>query len=201
MQMKRNLIPAALFLARQVARSSRRFGLFSRALAPALAALLLLTLASGCKEKAPAAAAHLENAQILLSNAMTQFHVPAAEAKSTERERLLNEAAKRYEGLLKKFPNETNVCAQALRALGSIHATQGKTDEAVKCYAAVGEKYASQDWEVLQAWKAAADLLWESNQHDEAKKFYVKIVERFGKNDAPQIISTVVRGSKARLAE
>jgi TolA-binding protein len=132
---------------------------------------------------------------------MTRFHAPSAEARGAEHERLLGEAAKGYNELLKQFPTETNLCAQSMRALGSIHATQGKTNEAVKFYAAVGEKYASEDWEVLQAWKSAADLLWDGSQRNEAKKFYAKIVERFGKKDAPQIIQQVVRGSKARLAE
>ena len=129
------------------------------------------------------------------------FHARSAEATGPERDRLLNEAALRYNELLKNFPTETNLCAQALRALGSIHATRGQTNEAVKLYAAVGEKYPSQDWEVLQAWKAAGDLRWDGHRREDAKQFYAKIVERFGKNDAPQIIQTVVRGSKARLAE
>ena len=165
--------------------------------------ILFLGVASfiGCKEKAPPAANNDGDARSLFSNTMTRFHAPSADAKGAERDHLLSEAAKGYGELLKSFPTETNLCAQSLRALGNIHATQGKTNEAVRLYAAVGEKYPSQDWEILQAWKAAADLLWESNQRDEAKKFYARIVERFGKNEAPQIISQVVRGSKARLAE
>jgi tetratricopeptide (TPR) repeat protein len=163
--------------------------------------LLCAALLLGCKQKQQAAIDHSVSAGALFDQAAREFHVPSAEAKGVERERLLSEAAKRYSELLKKFPDETNLCAQSLRALGSIHASQGKTNEAVKLYAAVGEKYASQDWEVLQAWKAAADLLWDSNQRGDAKKFYAKIVERFGKSDAPQIIQQVVRGSKVRLAE
>ncbi|HEY0549144.1 MAG TPA: hypothetical protein VGF13_06045 [Verrucomicrobiae bacterium] len=156
---------------------------------------------SGCKEKSASLAPATGDARTLFTNTMTRFHAPSAEAKDAERERLLGEAAKGYNELLKQFPTETNLCAQSLRALGSIHATQGKTNEAVKFYATVGEKYASEDWEVLQAWKSAADLLWDGGQRNEAKKFYAKIVERFGKKDAPQIIQQVVRGSKARLAE
>ena len=187
--------------ARGRARSSRAKVHGTRTLM--FAALLLAGAAwlAGCKEKAPSPATKSDNALALFTNAMVQFHAPSADAKGAERDRLLNEAAKRYEDLLKKFPDETNLCAQALRALGSIHATQGRTNEAVKLYATVGEKYASQDWEVLQAWKSAADLLWDANQRNDAKKFYAKIVERFGQTDAPQIIQTVVRGSKARLME
>ena len=156
---------------------------------------------SGCSKDATPTAPGSSDAGTVLTQAMTAFQAGSAQVKGVERDRLLNEAARHYEKLLKKFPGETNLCAQSLRALGSIHASQGKTNEAVKFYATIGEKYPSQDWEVLMAWKAAADLLWDSNQRSEAKKFYAKIVDRFGKSDAPQIISTVVRGSKARLAE
>ena len=183
------------------ARTSRTAGRGSRRVLVALLWAAMAICFSGCKEKTASPALTTVDARALFTNTMGRFHAPAADARGAERDRLLSEAAKGYEELLKKFPTETNLCAQSLRALGNIHATQGKTNEAVKFYAAVSEKYPSQDWEVLQAWKSAADLLWESNQRDEAKKFYAKIVGRFGKSDAPQIISQVVRGSKARLAE
>jgi tetratricopeptide (TPR) repeat protein len=183
------------------ARASRRKGGRSRSAILTLLWLLCVAGLTGCREKPTASAGNSDNANTLLTNAMARFHAPSAEAQGAERERLLNEAARHYEELLKRFPGETNACAQALRALGSIHATQGRTNEAVKSYAAVGAKYPSQDWEVLMAWKGAADMLWESNQRAEAKKFYAKIIERFGKKDAPQIIQQVVRGSQARLAE
>jgi tetratricopeptide (TPR) repeat protein len=163
--------------------------------------LYMATCLLGCRENSPVSAGNFGDARELLTQAMTAFDAGSAKEKGAERERLLNEAAARYDELLKRFPTETNFCAQSLRALGNIHATQGRTNEAVKLYATVGEKYASQDWEVLQAWKAAADLLWDVNRRDEAKKFYARIVERFGKNDAPQIFQQVVRGSKARLGE
>jgi TolA-binding protein len=183
------------------ARGSRAPGRGPRRPGFALLLFLVAICFVACKEKTASLPATTGDARTLFTNTMTRFHAPAADAKGAERDRLLAEATKGYGELLKKFPAETNLCAQSLRALGSIHATQGKTNEAVKFYAAVGEKYPSQDWEVLQAWKSAADLLWESNQRDEARKFYAKIVERFGKNDMPQIISRVARGSKARLAE
>ena len=160
--------------------------------------LLGAALLSGCKEKP--AASHT-SARELFDQAVREFHAPSAEAPGPERLRLLSQAAQRYEELLNTFPTETNLCAQALRGLGNIQATRGNTNEAVKLYAAVGERYAGQDWEVLQAWKAAADLLWDGQRREEAKKFYAQIVARFGKQDAPQIYQTVVRGSKARLAE
>jgi hypothetical protein len=167
-------------------------------------ALVLLVAAGfliGCRENSSSTVISSGDARTLFTNTMTRFHAPSADAQGAERDRLLSEAAKGYGELLKSFPAESNLCAQSLRALGSIHAMQGKTNEAVKFYAAVGEKYASEDWEVLQAWKSAADLLWDGGQRNEAKKFYAKIVGRFGNSDAPQIIQQVVRGSKARLAE
>ena len=173
----------------------------SRNLAVLIGAAIACASVSGCKPQQPAVGIESITAQALFDQASREFHAPSAEAKGAERDRLLNDAVSRYTRLLKAFPGETNLCAQSLRALGSIHATQNKTNEAVRFYAAVGEKYGSEDWEVLQAWKSAADLLWESNQRGEAKKFYAKIVERFGKSDAPQIIQQVVRGSKARLAQ
>ena len=163
--------------------------------------LLGVALLSGCKEKPAAPAASHASARELFDQTVRDFHAPSAEARSPERERLLSEAAQRYDALLKQFPTETNLCAQALRALGNIQATRGNTNEAVKLYAAVGERYQGQDWEVLQAWKAAGDLLWDAQQREEAKKFYAQIVGRFGNPDARQIYQTVVRGSKARLAE
>jgi hypothetical protein len=183
------------------ARGSRANGRRSPNLAILIGAAIGCACLPGCKPKQPAFGKESITAHALFDQATREFHAPSGEAKGAERERLLNEAAERYSKLLKTFPGETNLCAQSLRALGSIHATRGQTNEAVKLYAAVGEKYGSQDWEVLQAWKSAADLLWDSNQRSDAKKFYAKIVERFGKNDAPQIIQQVVRGSKGRLAE
>ena len=163
--------------------------------------LLSAALLFGCKPGAPSSGEQPVSARLLFEQTTREFYGPSAEAKGTERERLLNEAASRYSRLLKEFPGETNLCAQSLRVLGSIHAIRGQTNEAVKLYAAVGDRYGSEGWEILQAWKSAGDLLWESNQRGEAREFYAKLVERFGKNDAPQIVRQVVRGSKTRLAE
>ncbi len=183
------------------ARSSRTSARGSRTLLFPLLLFVTALWLSGCKEKSSSPTTATGDARTLFTNTMSRFHAPSAEASGAERDRLLNEAAKGYDEVLKQFPTETNLCARSLRALGNIHATQGKTNEAVKLYAAVAEKYASEDWEVLQAWKSAADLLWDGGQRNEARKFYAKIVARFDKNDAPQIIQQVVRGSKARTAE
>lgn len=132
---------------------------------------------------------------------MKEFHTPSAQANGAEKERLLDEAAKRYTQLLRDYPEQTDIAPQALRGLGNIHAIRGNVDEAVKHYRQVAEKYPGRDWEVLQAWKAAGDLLWDANRRDEAKAFYRRIVERFDAPAAPVIFKAVVRGSKSRLAE
>src|ERR1043165_4916195 len=47
------------------------------------------------------------------------FHVPSANTNATERLRLQNEAARRYTDFVKQFPEQSNLCAQALRSLGN----------------------------------------------------------------------------------
>ena len=183
------------------ARGSRESGRCSRTEARLALLLLGIALLAGCDKKPSAPASAPVSARVLFEQAVRDFHTPSAEANGAERARLLAGAAERYERLLKEFPAERDLGAQALRGLGSIRASQGKLDEAVELYATVGKKFPEHDWQVVQAWKAAADLLWATNRREEAKQFYAQIVARFGKNDAPQIISTVVRGSKARLAE
>ena len=183
------------------ARGSRRSGRCSR-IGKWLALLLLAAaMLTGCDKKPPAPAVAPVSARALFEQASREFYAPSAEANGAERARLLAGAAERYERLLKEFPAERDLGVQALLGLGNIRASQGKLDDAIEHYAAVGRKFPEHDWQVVQAWKAAADLLWDANRRDEAKKFYSQIVARFGKKDAPQIISTVVRGSKARLAE
>jgi tetratricopeptide (TPR) repeat protein len=166
-----------------------------------LSLLLCVALFSGCREKQQRLPENSTSARALFEQTTRDYYVPSAEATGAERERLLNEAAKHYSELLARFPGETNLCVEALRALGNVCALQGKTNEAVKLFASLGEKYPAHDWDVLMAWKSAADLLWDSNRRDDAKKYYARIAERFGKGDAPQIIQTVVRASKARLAD
>ena len=182
-------------------RSGFGFGAFPRHSSFVIWACLALALLSGCGAKKQTPAERSAKARALFEQSTKEFHNPSAEANGPEQARLLNEAAKRYEQLLQQYPEEQNLGAQALRGLGHVRLAQGKTNGAVKLYAAVAEKYPAQDWEVLQAWKAAADLLWEANRREEARKFYTQLVTRFGKNETPQIFQTVVRGSRARLAE
>ena len=181
--------------------NSRAYGRSSRTGRLLLALLLCATFVFGCKEKPAVPASSTTTARALFDQATREFHTPSADANGAECARLLAGAAERYERLLTEFPGERVLGAQALRGLGSIRASQGNTNEAVKLYAAVGEKFPEQEWEVVQAWKAAGDLLWDATRRDEAKKFYAQLVGRFGKDGAPQIIQTAVRGAKARLAE
>ncbi len=165
---------------------------------PFFACLLLFTAcASRDQSSAPRAAA----ARALFDETTRQYHVPSSTAEGAERARLQEEAARRYAALVKKFPEQSFISAQALRSLGNIRAAQTNLDAAVKHYAAVGGKYPTQDWEVLQAWKSAADLLWDAGRRDEARHFYRQIVARFDRPDATMIVRTVVRGSQARLRE
>jgi hypothetical protein len=129
------------------------------------------------------------------------LHEPSATAPANERRRMQDEAAARYAELVKRYPRESNVCAQALRSIGNIRASQTNIDDAVKHFAAVGDRYPTEDWEVLRAWKSAGDLLWDGGRTNDARRFYNQIVTRFNDTNAPAIYQAVVRGSKSRLAD
>ena len=162
--------------------------------------LALMIGLSGCASKSQPPEQRDAAAKALFEQVTKDFHIPSADAKGAEREKLQNQAAAGYEELLKKFPDQIHWAAQAERSLGNIRAAQGKLDEAVKHYAAVEKKYPQQEWEGLVALKSAADLLWEAGRRDEAKTFYQKVVTRFDRADAPAVVKTIVRGSKTRLA-
>lgn len=163
-------------------------------------ALTLVFAAVSCVSHHETPAQRAISARASLDETIRQFHTPSATAEGAERERLQNEAAGRYAGLMKKYPEQDFICAQALRSLGNIRAAQTNLTEAVKHYAAVAERYPHQDWEVLQAWKSAGDLLWDAGRRDEARVFYEKLAARFDREDASAIVQTVVRGAKRRLS-
>src|SRR5687768_8314623 len=85
------------------ARSSRTAAGGSRNLPFALLLLVTTLAIGGCKEKAPSKTSSLGDARTLFTNTMNRFHAPSAEARGTERERLLNEAAKGYDEVLRQF--------------------------------------------------------------------------------------------------
>ncbi len=163
--------------------------------------LFLFVAATGCSpKKVETPEQRSEAAKALFEHTTKTFHIPSAEAKANEKEKLQNQAAEGYEQLLKKYPEQDYWAAQALRSLGNIRSAQGKLDAAVKSYAAVEKKYPQQRWEVLMSWKSAADLLWEAGRREEAKAFYRKIVTQYDIPEASQLEKTIVRGSKTRLA-
>jgi tetratricopeptide (TPR) repeat protein len=139
------------------------------------------------------------DAKLLFEQTVMEYHLPSAEAKEPERDKLLVQAAGGYTQLLHSYPEQSDWCAQALRSLANVRAEQGRLNDAVKLYQQVGDNYPGYDWEVLQAWKSAADLLWEAGRQDEARTFYQKIVARFERPDVPAVYRTVVRAAKAKL--
>jgi TolA-binding protein len=159
-------------------------------------ALLLV----GCSSK-ESPAQRAEAAKALYERATKEYHLPSAEAKGAAQRRQQDQAATAYEQLLKKYPEQTNWCVQALYSLGNIRAAQTNLDAAIRFYSEVDTRYPRAEWEVLMAWKSAGDLLWDAGNKQQAKGFYQKIVERFDKTNAPAVVKTVVRGSKTHLAE
>jgi len=164
--------------------------------------LVVALLLAGCGGKpTETPQQRYDAAKTLFEQTLKNFHLASAEAGKVEREKLLQQAADSYERLLRNYAEQASFAAQALRSLGNVRAAQGRLDEAVKLYARVEKEYPGQEWEILQAWKSAADLLWDAGHRPEARPFYEKIIQRFDKPDASAVIQTVVRGSKARLAE
>ena len=163
---------------------------------------LLFAVLLGCSPKHPQSVEQRsEAAKALFERTTKNFHIPSAEAKGAEKERLQAQAAGGYEELLKHYPEQDYWASQALRSLANIRAAEGNLPGAVKYYAAVEKKYPQQRWEVLMSWKSAADLLWDAGKRDEAKAFYEKVVAQFDNLESSQVEKTIVRGSKTRLGE
>ena len=163
--------------------------------------LILLIGFPGCSPKrVETSQQRSDAAKALFERTTKTFHIPSAEAKDAEQQKLQNQAADGYVELMKKYPEQDYWAAQALRSLGNIRAIQGKLAEAVSHYALVEKKYPQQRWEVLMCWKSAADLLWEAGRREDAKPFYQKIIAQYDVPEASQVEKTIVRGSKMRLA-
>ncbi len=161
---------------------------------------LVAIAATGCKPAPQIPQERQAAAQALFDQTAKSFHVPSAAASGLDQRRLQDEAARGYEQLLAQYPEQSNLCAQALFNLGNLRAAQTNLEAAAQFYAAVERQYPAQDWEVLRALKSAADLLWEAGRKTAAEPFYRKIVARFDRPDVPPIVQSVVRGSKQRLA-
>lgn len=154
---------------------------------------------AGCSAEKENPAQRAAAAQALFDQTTKNCHVPAATARGAEQLRLLDQAARGYEQLLRRYPEQSNLCAQALRGLGHVRAAQTNLAQALTHYAAVAQRYPGEDWEILQAWKSAADLLWDAGRRDEAAKFYRQIVERFDGTNQPPVVQLAVKGAKGRL--
>jgi TolA-binding protein len=163
--------------------------------------MILLAAVFDCSpQKHETSAQRAQSAKALFERTTKLFHIPSAEAKGTEKEKLQEQAAKGYEAVLNQYPEQEYYAAQALRSLGNIRAAQERVADAVKNYAAMEKQYPQQRWEILMSWKSAADLLWEHGKQDAAREYYQKIVARYDRPEAPQVEKTIVRGSRARLA-
>jgi tetratricopeptide (TPR) repeat protein len=140
-------------------------------------------------------------AKALFDRTTKEYHLPSAEAQGPKKEELLRQSIQGYESLVRQYPDQAVWCAQALRSLGNILASQGQLDKAVQYYEKVGAKFPAQDWEVLQSWKSAADLLWDAGRQAQAKAFYKRIVDRYDRSDATALCQLIVKGAKRRLSE
>ncbi len=173
--------------------------------------VLLLVLLTACSPSkfpeppkpaapAPAATNAPPAAQALFDRTVKEFHLPSAEASGARRKELLAQAAAGYEQLLREHPTHTKLCAQALRSLANIRATEGRLDDAISLHASVAQRYPSEEWEVLQSWKSAADLLADAQRTAEAAPFYRQIIERFDRTNAAPVVQIIVRSARKRLA-
>ena len=181
----------------------RKYGLQHRSLASlgCLVGLLLSGCSSQKEQPRESPAARYGLAKALFEQTTRSFHIPSAEAKGPERQRLQTEAMAGYQRLIKEYPEQEYWAAQALRSVGNIYASQTNIAAAVTHYSQVEMHYPKEEWQLLMAWKSAADLLYDTHRQDEAKQFYGKIIHRFDSPDAGQVVKMVVRGSKLRLEE
>src|SRR5206468_3722850 len=111
---------------------------------------ILLAVGFGCSPKrAETPEQRAESAKALFEGTTRNFHIPAAEAKGAEKEKLQEQAAQGYAALLKQYPEQEYYAAQSLRSLGNIRAAQDRVADALKNYAAMEKQYPRQRWEIL----------------------------------------------------
>lgn len=164
-------------------------------------AVFILAGTVGCGSKVGTPDQRFAEAKALFESTAKTYHLPSAEARGPEQQRLLSSAASGYEAVVRQYSDQPFWCAQSLRSLANVRASQGQLDEAIKLYARVGDRYPAEEWEVLQAWKSAGDLLYEANRKSEASTFYQRIIQRFDVASSPAIVKATVRGAKRRLEE
>jgi tetratricopeptide (TPR) repeat protein len=161
----------------------------------------LVRTLTGCGGPALTPAQHEAAARELFNTTVKQYHLPSVVATGEAQARLLEQAAAGYQKLIKEHPAQPVWCAQALRSLGNVRASQGRIDEAAELYRSVGQRYPGQEWDTLQALKAGGDTLWDAGRHAAAREFYQSITQRFDRPDAPLIFQTVVRGARTHLED
>ncbi len=139
-----------------------------------------------------------EAAKDLFEKAVAEFHNPSADATGDQKTKLLEGAARRYEQLLRDYPEQHRWCAQALRSLAGVRAEQGGMATALQHYDRVATDFGNQEFEVIQAWKAAADLLWDAEKETEAKLYYQKIITRFDQSELPPVYKIILNVARKR---
>jgi hypothetical protein len=79
---------------------------------------------TGCRQKSEAPQQRYEAARALYERTTKNLHLPSASATGREQQRLQTEAARAYEELLKRYPEQEYWCAKALCSLGNLQAAQ-----------------------------------------------------------------------------
>ena len=138
-------------------------------------------------------------AKRLFEEAVSAHNAVPTAATEEARDTKFEEAATGYRRVLSKYPKQTFWCAQALRSLGNVRATQGEIGAALKLYDRVAEDYPDEDWEALQALKSAGDLCRDNARGDEARAYYQRIVNDFADAEAP-MMKTIVKAAQRQLA-
>jgi outer membrane protein assembly factor BamD (BamD/ComL family) len=154
---------------------------------------------AGCRQKTEAPQQRYEAARALYEQTTKDLHLPSASATGREQKRLQTEAARAYEELLERYPEQEYWCAKALCGLGNLHAAQTNYVAALRCWAEVRTKYPRAEWEVLTALKSAADLEWDVGHRAEARVLYQELVTEFDRTNVPAVVRTIVRGSRLKL--
>jgi tetratricopeptide (TPR) repeat protein len=165
-----------------------------------LAVLLIgIILCAGCRQKSETPQQRYDAAKALYEQTTKNLHLPSAAVAGQEQQRLQTEAARAYEDLLKRYPEQEQWCAKALCGLGNLQAAQTNYAAAFQSWSDVATKYPRAEWEVLTALKSAADLQWDTGHQAEARVLYQKLVAQFDRTNAPSVVRAIVRGSRLKL--
>jgi tetratricopeptide (TPR) repeat protein len=154
---------------------------------------------AGCRQQSETPQQRYEAARVLYEQTTKTLHLPSALVAGQEQQRLQAEAARAYEDLLKRYPEQQYWCAKALCSLGNLQAAQTNYAAALRSWSEVTQKYPRAEWEVLTALKSAADLQWDTGHQAEARVLYQKLVAQFDRTNAPSVVRTIVRGSRLKL--